>query len=102
MIERMLDELNLRNAVPVSDAWETITCRIERRMRMRFRQGLQHRWDAYSMTYCRWFGHPCPNSSSLPSSTQPVDHLDVQTTQNTGLPELVDLGLVPWEACSPG
>ena len=29
MIERMLDEVALRNAVPISDAWVTITCRIE-------------------------------------------------------------------------
>ena len=29
MVERMLDEMELRNAVPISDAWVTITCRIE-------------------------------------------------------------------------
>ena len=99
MIERMLDELNLRNAVPVSDAWVTITCRIETtdedeaRAKVSSTVGMP-----ISMT---------PTADGLailarirlpyPLPLNPFDHLDVQTTQNTILPEMVDIGLVPWE-----
>ena len=99
MVERMLDELNLRNAVPISDAWVTITCRIETtdedeaRAKVSSTVGMP-----ISMT---------PTADGLailarirlpyPLPLNPFEHLDVQTTQNTSLPEMVDIGLVRWD-----
>ena len=102
MIERMLDEVALRNAVPISDAWVTITCRIETtdqeeaRAKVSSSDGMP-----LSMT---------PTADGLatlarirlpyPLPLNPFDHLHVQASPKKNLPDLVDIGLVPWAAPS--
>ena len=100
MVERLLDEMGLRNAVPISDAWVTITCRIETideeeaRAKVSSSGGMP-----VSMT---------PTADGLatlarirlpyPLPLNPYEHLEVRTNGNENLPELVDIGLVPWGA----
>ena len=101
MIERMLDEVALRNAVPISDAWVTITCRIETtdeeeaRAKVSSSDGMP-----LSMT---------PTADGLatlarirlpyPLPLNPFDHLCASQGEERPT-DLVDIGLVPWAAPS--
>ena len=100
MVERMLDEMKLRNAVPISDAWVTITCRIETTDEEEARAKVSSSGGMpVSMT-------PTADGLALlarirlpyPLPLNPYEHLEVRTNGNENLPELVDIGLVPWDA----
>jgi len=100
MVERMLDEMELRNAVPISDAWVTITCRIETtdeeeaRAKVSSSGGMPVSMtptaDGLAMLARLRLPYPLP--------LNPFEHLDVQTNPRGNLPEMVDVGLVPWNA----
>ena len=100
MVERMLDEMELRNAVPISDAWVTITCRIETTDEEEAR--------AKVSSSCGMPVSMTPTADGLatlarirlpyPLPLNPYEHLEVRTNGNENLPELVDIGLVPWTA----
>ena len=99
MVERMLDEMELRNAVPISDAWVTITCRIETTDEEEARAKVTSSGGMpVSMT-------PTADGLALlarirlpyPLPLNPFEHLDVQTNAKENLPEMVDIGLVPWD-----
>ena len=100
MVERMLDEMELRNEVPISDAWVTITCRIETTDEEEARAKVSSSGGMpVSMT---------PTADGLailarirlpyPLPLNPYEHLEVRTNGKENLPELVDIGLVPWDA----
>jgi len=100
MVERMLDEMDLRNAVAISDAWVTITCRIETTDMEEARAKVSSSGGMpVSMT---------PTADGLatlarirlpyPLPLNPYEHLEVQTNGNDNLPEQTDIGLVPWNA----
>ena len=100
MVERMLDEMELRNAVPISDAWVTITCRIETTDEEEARAKVSSSGGMpVSMT-------PTADGLALlarirlpyPLPLNPFEHLDVQTNPKENVPEMVDVGLVPWDA----
>ena len=100
MVERMLDEMELRNAVPISDAWVTITCRIETTDEEEAR--------AKVSSSCGMPVSMTPTADGLatlarirlpyPLPLNPYEHLEVRTNGKENLPELVDIGLVPWTA----
>jgi len=99
MVERMLDEMELRNAVPISDAWVTITCRIETTDEEEARANVSSSGGMpVSMT-------PTADGLALlarirlpyPLPLNPFEHLDVQTNPKENLPGMVDVGLVPWD-----
>ena len=100
MVERMLDEMELRNAVPISDAWVTITCRIETTDEEEARAKVSSSGGMpVSMT---------PTADGLailarirlpfPLPLNPYEHLEVRTNGNENLPKMADLGLIPWDA----
>lgn len=100
MIERMLDELELRNAVPISDAWVTITCRIETTDEEEARAkvastcgmpiSMQPTADGLATLARVRLPHPLP--------INPFEHLVVQSRSTENLPEFNDVGLLPWDA----
>ena len=102
MVERMLDELELRNALPISDAWVTITCRIETT------DEEEARSKVASISGMPMSMTPTADGLALlarlrlpyPLPLNPFEHLTVQTSTKEDLPELVDVGLVPWEAAA--
>lgn len=100
MAERMLDELQLRTAVVVSDAWVTVTCRIE----------TTDLDEALALVQSK-SGMPVivtPTSDGLatlartrlpyPSPLNPFDHLNIERTTPEHLPRIVDLGLLAWDS----
>ena len=100
MAERMLDELQLRTAVVVSDAWITVTCRVE----------TTDLDEALALVHSK-SGMPVimtPTSDGLatlartrlpyPSPFNPFDHLNIERTTPEHLPRIVDLGLLPWDS----
>jgi len=100
MVERMLDEMDLRNAVAISDAWVTITCRIETTDMEEARAKVSSSGGMpVSMT---------PTADGLatlarirlpyPLPLNPYEHLEIQTNCKDILPEQTDIGLVPWDA----
>lgn len=100
MIERMLDELELRNAVPISDAWVTITCRIETADEEEARAKVSSSGGMpISMTQTAdGLATLARIRLPYPLPLNPYEHLDVQTNAKENLPELVDIGFVPWNA----
>lgn len=100
MLERMLDELQLRNAVLISDAWVTITCRIETtdeeeaRAKVASTGGMpisiQPTADGLATLARVRLPHPLP--------INPFEHLDVRSRSTENLPGFNDVGLLPWNA----
>ena len=100
MVERMVDELELRNAVPISDAWVTITCRIETTSEEEAR--------AKVASSGGWPISLTPTADGLallarirlpyPSPLNPFEHLEVQPHPKACLHDTVDVGLIPWDA----
>ena len=100
MVERMLDELELRNAVPISDAWVTITCRIETtseeeaRAKVTSSEGLPISLTSTADGLALLARIRLP----YPPPLNPFEHLEVQPHSKACLADMVDVGLIPWDA----